>query len=80
MTNYSMNDNEDLLEALADIAYTAGIERYRVDDSRQIMTNLIEWAKEFDRLHQLTNWEDVDYIETVDKFTYGKLRLANLTK
>ena len=69
-----MNDNRDLLEALADIAYTAGTERYRVEDSRQVIGNLIEWALEFDALHQTTNWEEEDYLLTIDAFAYGKIR------
>ena len=75
MTNHPMNDNRDFLEALAEIAYIAGQNDYRVEDSREVISNLIRWALEFDELHRNTDWCEVDYLEAVDDFTYGKMNL-----
>ena len=41
-----------LCEAVADIAYISAKENYRTDDSREMIGQFIEWAKEFEYLHK----------------------------
>ncbi len=41
-----------LCEAVADISYTAAKENYRTNDSREMIAQFIEWAKEFEYLHR----------------------------
>jgi hypothetical protein len=65
-----------LLETVADIAYLAGTEKYYSGDSRGDMSDFISWAKEFEKLHKNTNWEENDYIIEVEEFTKEKLKEA----
>lgn len=67
-------DNRSLLETLADIAYTAGTEKYYHGDSREGISEFIEWALEFERIHKDTDWDSGDYIETVENFALAKMR------
>lgn len=68
----SASDKEELYdypEALADLAYMAGHERLRLNDnSRVIIDTLIDWAEEFQKLHKETDWDEVDYMETINHF------------
>ncbi|MEO8962130.1 MAG: hypothetical protein ABI325_09625 [Ginsengibacter sp.] len=43
-----------LCEAVADISYIAAKENYRTPDSRQMISQFIEWAKDFEYLHKHT--------------------------
>jgi len=45
-----------LCEAVADITYIAASENYRTDDSREIISQFIHWAEEFERLHKHIEW------------------------
>jgi hypothetical protein len=73
-------DERNLLEALADIAYIAGAEKFYGGDSRADISNFITWAKEFHKLHQNTNWDEIDYIETITEFAMAKIVDAELNK
>lgn len=64
----------DLKEVLADIAYGAGAVRYGIKgDSRSAIKDIISWADEFMEIHKDTNWEEVDYIETVYAYVVDKI-------
>ena len=41
-----------LCEAVADITYIAAKENYETDDSCEMISQFIHWAKEFEKLHQ----------------------------
>jgi hypothetical protein len=71
---YTIEDNR-LLEALADIAYLAGQKGFFSGDSRNDIAEFIIWAKEFEEIHDETDWDEVDYIETIEAFTLNKLRI-----
>jgi hypothetical protein len=45
-----------LCEAVADITYIAANENYRTDDSREMISQFIHWAEEFERLHKHIEW------------------------
>jgi len=45
-----------LCEAVADITYIEAKENYATDDSREMISQFIHWAKEFEKLHQHIEW------------------------
>jgi hypothetical protein len=71
---YTIEDNK-LLEALSDIAYLAGQKGFFSGDSRNDIAEFIIWAKEFEEIHDETDWDEVDYMETIEAFTLNKLRI-----
>jgi len=71
---YTIEDNR-LLEALADIAYLAGQKGFFSGDSRNDIAEFIIWAKEFEEIHDETDWDEVDYMDTLEAFTLNKLRI-----
>jgi len=71
---YTIEDNK-LLEALADIAYLAGQKGFFSGDSRNDINEFIIWAKEFEAVHEDTNWDEVDYLTAIEAFTENKLRI-----
>lgn len=61
-------------ETLADIAYDCGHRRLRLsNNSRERIGTLVSWAREFDERHRETDWEEVDYMETIEAFVGAKL-------
>lgn len=60
--------NFSLLEVLADIAYFAGYYKLSSGDSRNDISIFIYLAKQFEKQHENTCWEEVDYILSIDKF------------
>lgn len=65
-----------LCEAVADITYIAAEENYRTDDSREMISQFIQWAKEFEHLHQHIEWginSPLDYIDSIYYFTLFKI-------
>ncbi|SFQ72594.1 hypothetical protein [Flavobacterium akiainvivens] len=71
---YTVEGNK-LLEALADIAYLAGQKGFFSGDSREDIAAFISWAKEFETMHDETNWDEVDYHDAIEAFTFNKLRI-----
>lgn len=66
-------NNELLLDALADIAMYAGWQHLEFDDSKQRSITLQGWAQEFVEKHAETDWKENDYINLVDKFAEEKI-------
>ncbi len=65
-----------LCEAVADIAYLAAKENHITKDSREMINQFIEWAREFEYLHKHIQWvinSPLDYIESIDYFTMFKI-------
>lgn len=66
-----------LQEAEVDIAMNAGYmiasRQIDVGDSRELVSNIVEWAKEFVRLDPLTEWPEKNYMEAIDQFATKKL-------
>jgi len=65
-----------LYEAVADITYIAATENYRTNDSREMISQFIEWAKEFEYLHKHIEWginSPLDYIDSIYYFTLFKI-------
>lgn len=65
-----------LCEAVADIAYAAGVKKYYGGDSRADIAQFISWAEEFEKKHKGVEWgvgDAPDYIDTIDAFLESKL-------
>lgn len=67
----------DYAEIVAEIAYESGVRGFRPShDSRETISSVIAWADEFSRLHKDTDWDEVDYPETLLDFVEKKLSTA----
>ena len=64
-----------LCEAVADIAFLAGENRFYTGDSRADMRMFISWAEEFETLHPANEGDD-DYIGKIERFTGEKIDAA----
>ena len=65
-----------LCEAVADISYIAGETKYRTADSREMISQFNEWAKEFEYLHRNIEWgvnSSLEYIDSIYHFTIFKI-------
>jgi len=65
-----------LCEAVADISYIAAKENYTTDDSRGMISQFIEWEREFETLHKHIEWginSPLDYIDSIYYFTLFKI-------
>lgn len=65
-----------LCEAVADIAFLAAKENYETQDSREKFAQFIEWAKEFELLHEKVEWGvnfPPEYIDSIRLFTMFKI-------
>lgn len=63
-------------EAVADIAYIAATKNYKTEDSREMISQFIQWAKEFEYIHRNIEWginSPLDYIDSIFHFTNFKL-------
>lgn len=66
-------------ETVADIALMAGYMlankwEIQFDYSRQLISDILDWAEEFMLLHEKSDWDTEDYITSVDRFSINKLR------
>ncbi len=65
-----------LLESVADIAYIAGKSGYYSGNSRTDISEFIYWAKEFEKNHKLTDWNQPDYLTEIINYSNSKLKEA----
>lgn len=64
-----------LLEAVADLAYNASVQSLCDDrDSREVVMDIIDWAREFEKNHAETDWGEDDYMIEIDNFYKEKIR------
>jgi len=66
-----------LCEAVADIAYIAGENKYYTGDSRHDNLAFITWAVEFEEINNGVKWgidSNIDYIDAITSFTEDKLK------
>ena len=68
--------NNKLLETIADISYLAGECKFHSGDSRADVSEFVRWAIEFEKENTKTNWDEKDYILSVESFTLEKLGAA----
>lgn len=65
-----------LCEAVADISYIAATEKYRTKDSREMISQFIQWAEDFERIHRQIDWginSPLDYSDSIYYFTLFKI-------
>ena len=65
-----------LCEAVADISFIAAKKNYETQDSREKISQFIEWAKEFEYLHKTVEWGvdfQPEYIDSIKYFTMFKI-------
>ena len=65
-----------LCEAVADIAYIAAKENYETKDTREKFSQFIDWAYEFELLHQDVQWGvnfPPEYIDSIQHFAIFKI-------
>ena len=72
---YFLEDHR-LLETLADISYICGQRGFFSGDSRQDIAEFIRWAREFEAIHEDTDWDEIDYHDTIEAFAQNKLRIG----
>ena len=65
--------NQKLLETIADISFIAGENKFFSGDSRADIFSFILWANEFEKENSKTNWSEVDYRISIEKFTERKI-------
>ncbi|SDL85929.1 hypothetical protein SAMN04488090_2011 [Siphonobacter aquaeclarae] len=65
--------NYKILETLADISYYAGLEGYYSGDSRADISNFICWAREFEKIHQDTDWDVSNYMLAIEEYANIKI-------
>lgn len=66
-----------LCEAVADIAYIAAEKGYRTKDGREMISQIIQWAEDFEYIHRNIMWgvnSPLDYIDSIYYFTTFKLK------
>jgi len=68
--------NLKLLETVADISYIAGCKKYYSGNSRFDISEYIAWAKEFEKIHRNTDWNDEDYMLEIEKYADEKIKKA----
>lgn len=64
-----------LFEAIADIAFIAGQKGFFSGDSREDIAEFIRWGKEFEAIHEDTDWDEEDYTSAIEAFAANKLRV-----
>lgn len=69
-----------LCEAVADIAFIAAKNNYQTEDSREMISQFIQWAKEFEYIHRNVEWGVnflPEYIDSIYHFTIFKINQWN---
>jgi hypothetical protein len=65
-----------LCEAVSGITYIPAKENYLTDDSREMISQFVHWAEEFERLHKHIEWginSPLDYWDSIYYFTLFKI-------
>ena len=73
-----MNDKK-LLETVADISYIAGLKQHYSGNSRYDIAEFISWAKEFEKMHNGTDWDNEDYMLAIEQYANEKIKQATNT-
>lgn len=64
----------DLCETVSDLTSLFVTHATLPANSRDVCLLVIEWAEEFMNRHASTEWDEVDYLETIDAFFAAKYR------
>lgn len=66
-----------LCEAVADIAFIAGENKYYNGNSREDIASIIYWAIEFEEINNDIKWgidSEMDYIDAITLFVNNKMK------
>ncbi len=64
----------DLCEVVSDLTAQFVTQPQLPANSRDVCMLVIAWAEEFSSRHQGTDWNEVEYLETIDAFFSEKYR------
>lgn len=67
-------EHEELLVDIASYVEHCHLEEKYDFDSRILTKNIISWRDEFTKLHLHTNWEENDYLLTIEEFSEQKVQ------
>ena len=70
-----MNDLK-LLHTFANNSYLSGYKNHYSGNSYFDISEYIIWAREFEQIHQKTDWDNVDYMLTIELFANQKIKLV----
>jgi hypothetical protein len=80
MTNNKTDIDPDYLEVLVDIAMMCGAMFQRneitIVDSRTVPDTVKRLADEFTAMHANTDWNETDYLDTIDEYAEPALIMA----
>ena len=65
-----------LVETVADISYIAGYKKHYSGNSRYDISEYIHWVKEFEQIHQNTDWSYEDYMLAIEMYADEKIKQA----
>ncbi len=63
-----------LCEAVSDLTALFMTQPRLPANSRDVVQLCVDWAAEFEARHGATDWDEVDYLETIDAFFTAKYR------
>ena len=66
----------NLMATVADISYIAGTRKHYSGNSRFDIAEFIYWAKEFEKIHKRTDWDQEDYMLAIEKYADEKIKQA----
>ena len=68
------NATYGLCEAVSDLTTLFMAQPQLPANSRDTCALVVDWAEEFDRKHAETDWAEVEYLDTIDRFFADKYR------
>lgn len=66
--------NFGLCEAVSDLTALFVSQPQLPANSRDVCMLVVDWAEEFEKQHADTDWAEVEYLETIDRFFEDKYR------
>jgi len=66
-------NNLKLMETIADISYIAGYKKHYSGNSRFDISQYIIWAKGFEQIHKNTDWDNEDYMLSIEQYANEKI-------
>ena len=69
-------NNLKLIQTVADISYIAGYKKHYSGNSRFDIAEYLIWAKDFEQIHLVTNWDIEDYMLTIEQYANQKIENA----
>lgn len=64
---------KSLMETVAYLSYILGQSGATSGDSRVDIQEVMDWAENFEELHKETDWNTIDYISEIEKYSTQKI-------